>query len=357
MTIIRNKKSRKLDLSNQKFDKFPLSIFGDKNISIIDLSYNHIREIPANISELKKLRYLNLENNEISQLHKGILEATSLKVLYLQGNQIKRIPNFIKEKATFSIYTDNEVFIYYPMKVLDDKKDKLMNEISSEVDSIIYHNTSFDDTSNVPKVESLTFNRHEDRKGCSLISCVLFVDIRDSVKKNMDHMSNTLARMYSSFIYGVLRISKEYNGHVRNIIGDRVMIVFDKDFCCDNAVKCAGSIMTFCDRKMGRTLPYDKFRCGIGIHYGKMDVIKVGLSIQGPENAEYQNMVWIGEPANFASRLTDNAGKENIPSVVISQDVFNGLKYVPIKKYFVHINKSRFKDININVLGCNFYIK
>lgn len=359
MFLLRRKKTRKLDLSGRNLDAFPRNVFDDKTITSLNLSDNHIKEIPARIGELKDLKYLYLDNNDISQLHNGILKALSLKGLYLRGNPMKSLPDFIKENAKFTVFTDNEIHLYYPDVELSGSSTKLQDEVGCEVDSIYSHETISEETSVVPTVadSELTFPRHDDRKGKSLETCVLFVDIRDSVQKNNDHRAPTLAKMYSAFVYGVLRIAKEYNGHVRNIIGDRVMVVFDKDNCCNNAVRCAGSILYFCKNKMGKTLPGDSFRCGIGIHYGTMNVIKVGLEIHSDENNDYKNLVWIGEPANLASRLTDMAGKKNIPSIAISKDVFKRLTENSIRIGFRAIDKKKFKDIDFDVYGCNLLIK
>lgn len=355
MIILKRKKTRRLDLSGKNLDAFPRNVFEDKTITNLELSDNQIKEIPAYIGDLKHLRVLNLENNEIRQLHNGILMCNSLQLLKLKGNPMLSLPDFIKKKAKFSIETDKEVHHYYPEYVLEGVKNRLHSEIALEVDGIIEHDTEFKDVSVVPAVSDndLTFPRHENRKGKTLNSCVLFVDIRDSVQKNKDHWATTLANMYSSFIYGVLRIAKEYGGHVRNIIGDRVMIVFDTENCCDNAVKCAGSILYFCKTQMKKTLPHDDFRCGIGIHYGEMKVIKVGLTTLSDESNEYKNLVWIGEPANLASRLTDMAGKNNLPAIIISKYVF---KKMCLKQYFASIDKKKFKDIDFDVYGCNLLI-
>lgn len=357
MIKLKRKKTRKLDLKGRNLDVFPQEVFKDKKITSLDLSNNHIKEIPANISELIDLRYLYLRNNEITQLHNGILKAKSLRCVYLYDNPMKTLPNFIKENATFSIFTDNEVHHYFPEIVLEGNDSNLMMEIGSEIDGITAHETSFQETNRVPTVDDLTFQRHCERKGARLNTCVLFVDIRDSVQKNKDHRAQTLAKMYSCFVYGVLRIAKRYNGHVRNIIGDRVMVVFDEDNCCDKAVECAGSIMYFCKNKMGKTLPNDIFKCGIGIHYGEMNVIKVGLTTLSPENNDYKNLVWIGEPANLASRLTDMAGKEGLPSVAVSRDVYQRQTKSSIKRNFVSLDKKMFKDVDFDVYGCNLIIK
>ena len=358
MKILR-KKPRKLDLSGDNLDVFPEIVFRDKKITCLDLSNNRIKEIPANIGELPELRYLHLENNEISQLHNGILKAKSLRCLFLNGNPMKELPNFIKERATFAIFTDKGVHRYYPKVEICASNKNLQKDIRDEVGDIYKNETTFIETTSAPTVNDtdLTFPRHGTRHGKTINTCVLFVDIRDSVKKNEDHRIETLVRMYSSFVYGVLCISKEYHGHPRNIIGDRVMIVFDEDNCCDNAIKCAGAIMYFCKTSMSKAIPNDTFKCGIGIHYGKMNVIKVGLEKVSDENYDYKNLVWIGEPANFASRLTDKAGKDNLPSVVISKDVLKGIKDSSLAKHFETVDKGKFKNIDFSVLGCNLMIK
>ena len=359
MIKLKRKKTRKLDLSGRNLDVFPAEVFENKKITNLDLSNNHIKEIPANIGELKELRYLHLENNDILQLHNGILEANSLRCLYLTGNPMKSLPNFIKNKAKFCIFTDSGMHSFFPEVEEDDGKRILQKELDEEVNSIIEHKNIFQDTTSVPTVmdSDISFRRHGDRIGKSLKTCVLFVDIRDSVQKNKDHWATTLANMYSSFVYGVLRISKEYNGHVRNIIGDRVMIVFDEEDCCNNAVKCAGSILYFCKAQMSKTLPKDMFRCGIGIHFGNMKVIKVGLEMKNEENYDYKNLVWIGEPANLASRLTDMAGKENLPSIIISKDVYKGLTDGFLLRNFVSVDRNKFKDVDFAVMGCNLLTK
>lgn len=359
MIQILKKKTRKIDLSGKNLTSFPASVYKDKKITTLDLSNNRIKEIPARITELTELKYLHLENNDISQLHNGILKLKSLRSLFLNGNPMKKLPDFIKERANFAIFTDNGVHRPYPEQEVKGDITNLQEDIQEEVRSIYDNTTDFTETDCVPSINdtSLTFPRHNARHGKMINTCVLFVDIRDSVKKNKDHKTETLVRMYSSFVYGVLRISKEYNGHPRNIIGDRVMVVFDKDICCENAVRCAGAIMFFCKNSMNRALPSDTFRCGIGIHCGVMHVVKVGIGKIDEENSAYKNMVWIGEPANLASRLTDMAGKEDLPPVIISKDVFNGIKDRSLAGKFVSLDKKKFKNIEFGVMGCNLMIK
>lgn len=73
-------------------------------------------------------------------------------------------------------------------------------------------------------------------------------------------------------------------------------------------VECAISINTISSKIIRRYC--DDFKCGIGIDYGEMYVHKTGIIKQGKEASSYKNLIWIGRPANIASRLTDIANKE-----------------------------------------------
>lgn len=346
MMIIKRKKSRKLDLSSKNLNRFPPYIFNDKNIVSLDLSNNNIQEIPANIGLLRRLRYLNLENNKIQELHNGVTKLQSIKAINLKGNPMKRLPDFIKEKVHANILIDNN----NSLLDLATENEKLLNEIQEGIHDINSHKTTFEPIKVVPNLENLTFIRSKDRKAKELKSCAMFIDIRDSVKKNQELCTQSLANIYSSFIYGVLKCAMSCHGHVRNIIGDRVMIVFDAENCCNYALNCANLIMHFIYDIMQTISPDKNFDCGIGIHYGIMNIIKVGLTVQGEENKEYQNIVWLGEPANLASRLTDKAGKDTIPHILISEAIFKRAR-TSLKKDFTPVSISNFCDVKFNVYG------
>lgn len=193
--------------------------------------------------------------------------------------------------------------------MLDMIKD-LINHVSDEIDKIFSTDFTYTPTNTVPNVESnadLTYSNGDEQKGLELTTCVLYVDIRNSVKINNEHYTHVKGRIYTSFVASVLRIAKYHHGYVRNIIGDRVMVVFEPKECFKNAVDCAVSINHVASKIIAAKIP--GFRVGIGIDYGTMKVYKVGIITTGVENAENKNLVWIGDPANFASRLTDVAGK------------------------------------------------
>lgn len=186
---------------------------------------------------------------------------------------------------------------------------------------------SFSQKDYVPGLDdsNLTYGNGQDKKGGEINTCVLFVDIRNSVQLTKDKQDRTMGRLYSVFTQCMLLAAQEEGGFVRNIIGDRVMIVFPPDQCYTKAVNCAitiNHIATLINRKIDNLV----FKCGIGVDYGRMRVMKVGVVKKGAENDDNKGLVWIGYPANFASRLTDCANKE-----------FNDVVY-RIDAYFYHHN-------------------
>ena len=157
--------------------------------------------------------------------------------------------------------------------------------------------------------KNLTYGNGEEKKGVEINTCVLFVDIRNSVQLTKEKQVRTMGKVYSVFIHCVLLAAQYDGGYVRNIIGDRVMVVFPPEDCFKKAVFCAitiNHIATLINKKFDNF----EFKCGIGIDYGKLSVMKVGIQKKGAENDDNKGLVWVGYPANFASRLTDCANKE-----------------------------------------------
>lgn len=187
----------------------------------------------------------------------------------------------------------------------------LLEEIDVNVKDVVETKFEYYSSTSVPNLEDagLTYESGVEKKGKLIDTCVLFVDIRDSVALTERHHNQTMGRIYTAFTKAILKAAKHHNGHVRNIIGDRVMIVFDPEDCFTNAVDCAISINHIASKIIATRFKDVDFKCGIGIDNGKLRVTKVGIERKGTENAENKGLVWVGYPANLASRLTDNANK------------------------------------------------
>ena len=170
---------------------------------------------------------------------------------------------------------------------------------------------TFNSKTSVPGLDdtNLTYGNGEEKKGIEINTCVLFVDIRDSVQLTKDKQIRTMGKIYSVFTHCVLLAVQYEGGYVRNIIGDRVMVVFPQEDCYRKAVNCAITINHIASM-INNEFDNFEFKCGIGVDYGKLSVMKVGIQKKGAENDDNKGLVWVGDPANLASRLTDCANKE-----------------------------------------------
>ena len=192
----------------------------------------------------------------------------------------------------------------------------------------IIHSSDFDieitETNYVPtdSDSNLTFENFDSKykKVKTIETCVLYVDIRKSTKLNLQHYPKTMAKLYSSFIRSMVKAAENYNGKIRNIVGDRLMVVFDSLDCFTNAVNTAFLMNTISQKIINKRFKNNAFTCGIGIDFGKMMVVKCGTIKYGNENSVYKSLVWLGKPANIASKLTDSANK---PSTYRTVSGFN----------------------------------
>ena len=186
----------------------------------------------------------------------------------------------------------------------------ILSEIDVDVQDVLATNFAYSTTKEVPNRDdsSLSYERGKDKRGKEIETCVLFVDIRNSVALTDKHQHQTMGRVYTAFTKAVLKAARHHGGHTRNIIGDRVMVVFPVENCFKNAVDCAISINHIASKIINARFKVD-FKCGIGISFGKLRVIKVGIQRNGTENGENKGLVWVGKPANYASRITDMASK------------------------------------------------
>lgn len=191
---------------------------------------------------------------------------------------------------------------------------EILTQINEDVKDIIGMGFELTQTQSdyVPNDEDpgLTFESGKTKKAKLIETCILYADIRNSTELSKIHSKEVMARLYTTFVRSISQVAHYHGGIVRNIIGDRVMVVFPKKNCFTNAVDTAISINTLCTRILNEHFKDFELKVGIGIDYGEMKVIKTGVAKQGKERASHKNLVWIGNTANIASKLTDVANKE-----------------------------------------------
>ncbi len=157
----------------------------------------------------------------------------------------------------------------------------------------------------VPSVNEITFGRY----GKEVELAMLFIDIKESTKIVDAFRLKTAARMYQAFLRGVTLIALKNGGEVRSFNGDGVLVTFNGEFKCNNAVRSALQMMDFArnvlrpklrtyfvNNKQAQDLIFD---CGIGIDVGNVFVVRGGA--KGEDN---NDLVWVGNPTNYAVKLS-----------------------------------------------------
>lgn len=193
---------------------------------------------------------------------------------------------------------------------------ELKEELIKDVQTILSNdfNVTVVDTQLVPTINdsAITYPNldKKEMKAKKIQTCVLYIDIRKSTDLNLKHKPNTLTKLYGAFMRSMVKAAQHYNGKVRNIIGDRVMVVFNEKDCFKNAVNTAILLNSIAKYILNKYFTNNEITCGIGIDYGRMLVSKGGIVKNGDDNAPYKSLVWLGRPANVASKLTDLANKE-----------------------------------------------
>lgn len=191
----------------------------------------------------------------------------------------------------------------------------LRNNIEEEMEEILSTEFKIEitETTTVPSLDDsgITYpNLKTGIQKCKLIeTCVLYIDLRKSTDLNLTHRRETMSKLYSSFVRSIMKAAGHYNGKVRNVVGDRVMVLFNSEGCYGNAYKTAVLLNSVVTKLLNKHFTKNEIKAGIGIDYGKMLVTKAGIIKTGFENTNYKSLVWLGRPANIASKLTDLANK------------------------------------------------
>ena len=196
----------------------------------------------------------------------------------------------------------------------------LFKENGQRIDDILGMNIDLTDARVVPKTEDVGFE-----EGRQIETAVLFIDMRGSTVLSQDTQRKTISKIYKSFFDSVSKVvSYKTDAHIRGFAGDRLMAVFSPgEDSCNNAVDTAIIMQTVITHILNPKLK-EKFNVkidyGIGIDYGKMMVVRVGI-YGGGSNSD---LVWSGRTANYASKLADHDGALG-SGIRITNTVFNKL--------------------------------
>lgn len=198
----------------------------------------------------------------------------------------------------------------------------LKDDISSGVDGYFGGTYTVTNGRSVPSADAVGLGK----VGTSIELAMMFVDIRESTKIVDGLRRISAARMYKAFLWSVTKIVKYYGGEVKSFNGDGVLVVFEGDAKCNQAVKAAYMINWMVVNslrpqmnayfKRNNSLEDVHFGFGLGIDVGEVLIVRAGL--KGATNSD---LVWAGNATNIAVKLSDLGDKDN--PIYITNRVYN----------------------------------
>jgi class 3 adenylate cyclase len=178
----------------------------------------------------------------------------------------------------------------------------------------------------IPAYDSLTF------KNGYYVNCMaLFADIRKSSELPNHFTKAYLARIYRSIISEIVAIiNSNINSKEIFIRGDCVGGIFNTPNKTDvgEVITTAGriqSMLRLINLKMTRkgffkNKQIDAIKMGVGISWGKVLMIKAGYQGSG-----VNDIIWMGDAINEASKLCNQANSDGYPRVLITTNVHHNL--------------------------------
>jgi class 3 adenylate cyclase len=180
--------------------------------------------------------------------------------------------------------------------------------------------TSYEEVKEIPAREELTFTN-----GFYVDCSSVWVDLRDSTGLTAKYRRPALAKLYRAYISEMVAVMHLSPRCVEvNIAGDGVWGVFDTPYKAQvdstfETVAYANSVVDLLNCRLEKR-GYDPIRAGIGVHYGRILMVKAGYKGSG-----INDLVYMGEVVNQASFLSDQ-GSRNTPPIYMSGVFHQNLK-------------------------------
>ncbi|MBE7106118.1 adenylate/guanylate cyclase domain-containing protein [Bacillus cereus] len=191
----------------------------------------------------------------------------------------------------------------------------------NRIDEILDSSSNFDEKDEIPKRDDLTYTN-----GFNVKCCALFVDLRDSSTLPEVHQKKVLAKIYRSYISEIVAILNGYsNCKEINIVGDCVSATFGGQYISQvnetfEAAAKINSLIQVLNYKLEKK-GYTAIKAGIGLSWGRVLMIKAGYNGSG-----INDVVYMGDAVNKASKMCSKAMKEVQKPIVATQDFYNILK-------------------------------
>jgi class 3 adenylate cyclase len=189
---------------------------------------------------------------------------------------------------------------------------------------------NYEEVDEIPSREDLTFtNGFYINK-----TAALFVDIRKSSDLSGHHKRPKLAKIYRSYISEIVALLNSNSDCKEvNIEGDAVSGIFNTIYKSqiEDLINTAAKINTLIQiiNYHFRKNDIVEIKVGIGVAFGRALMIKAGYSGSG-----INEVVWMGEVVNRASKLCNEANKDTTHPILIDDIVYENINDEEIKEFF-----------------------
>lgn len=131
---------------------------------------------------------------------------------------------------------------------------------------------------------------------------ILYADLDGSTNLVEQKKWEFSGQVYKTFLYAASRLIRKHGGSIVSYDGDRVMGVFISNRQCDEAVSCAleinYAVKNLVQKELEKKWTTDfKIRHTVGIDVSEIRAARTG--VRGDND-----LVWIGNAANLAAKLT-----------------------------------------------------
>jgi len=187
-----------------------------------------------------------------------------------------------------------------------------INELLSAGDN------SYEEQDSIPTRDRLTF-----ANGFYVRCAAMFVDIRKSSELIDFHKNRALAKLYRAYTSEAVAVMNgNPNSAEINVVGDCVSGIFNtpekKDI--DSVFGTAYTISSLIDILNFRLKKHNmtEIVVGIGLAWGRVLMVKAGFSGSG-----INDIVWVGEAVNEASKLASYGNREYYDREIMVSDGFH----------------------------------
>lgn len=200
----------------------------------------------------------------------------------------------------------------------------LKEDLIAEVNQTFKNQWDVQETTDVPDPEDLRLNRNHAKDLES--ATVLYADIDGSTKMVDQFKWSFCAEVYKAYLRCAAQIIRSKGGTITAYDGDRVMAVFTGEYKNSRAVEAAMKI-NFAVLKIIRPAIQNQyprenfiFKHVIGIDSSELHTARIGVH---GEN----DLVWIGQAANYAAKLCTLSGKPVWITKAVYDKMNKGVKF------------------------------